>query len=183
VLIDIRFGISESIREHSRGEASQAERTLRAGAHKAIAADEVRTFDDDEVTAKPAEKKHARFKRFSISPNFKPLPPGRWLVQYLVPEKGLVQLFGERKKGKTFVVLDMALCTATGRSFHGYRVERGRVDLRHLGKAAPRDLRTVFWPGVRHNSVDPADLDGWFDVVPVRVGRGQRQGPQRLPRR
>jgi hypothetical protein len=97
------------------------------------------------------------------------MPRIEWLVDKMIPEKGLGQIYGPWKSHKTFVTLDMVLCIATGRPWRGRDVKRGRV-VYVIGEGQS-DLydRICAWCSV--NDVDVADLDGWFRAVisPVQV--------------
>ena len=53
------------------------------------------------------------------------LPPPRWLVQDILPAGGLVGLYGPPGDGKSFLAIDLALCVASGRTWHGHSVEQG----------------------------------------------------------
>ena len=53
------------------------------------------------------------------------LPPPRWLVQDILPAGGLVGLYGPPGDGKSFLAIDLALCVASGRAWHGHTIERG----------------------------------------------------------
>lgn len=55
------------------------------------------------------------------------LPPPKWLITPLVPEGGLVALYGPPGACKSFVAVDMAMAVATGRDWHGGSVEPGLV--------------------------------------------------------
>jgi hypothetical protein len=54
------------------------------------------------------------------------LPEPRWTVEEVVPE-GDVVLFGQPSTYKTFVALDLALCVASGKDWHGHSVAQGTV--------------------------------------------------------
>jgi len=129
-------------------------------------------FEDDipELVAEAdeaASKSRSRFRRYSVA-DLIGLPPPVWLVDGMVPEGGLVQLYGKRKSNKTFISLDLCLCVATGRAFHGVEVKRGRVTyVIGEGGGARFGDRVLAW--CQHNQVGPEQLTGWFSVVPVRV--------------
>src|SRR5690606_7981995 len=67
------------------------------------------TVDEDIIAeGRAAERKRQdRFKRWSIT-ELMNLPAPEWLVGEMIPEGGLVQIYGARKRNKTFVMLDMA---------------------------------------------------------------------------
>lgn len=50
-----------------------------------------------------------------------------WIIDGLLESSTFSVCFGAPAAGKTFLVLDMALCIAAGRSFHGHDVKQGSV--------------------------------------------------------
>lgn len=55
------------------------------------------------------------------------MPPPQWLIEGLLPEKGLIVPYGPPKVGKTFIVLSMALHIAAGKDWFGKAVRQGVV--------------------------------------------------------
>jgi RecA-family ATPase len=55
------------------------------------------------------------------------LPPPQWLVDGIIPDKGLTFLYGQRGKGKSFVTLDAALHIASGSKWLGRDTKSGGV--------------------------------------------------------
>lgn len=55
------------------------------------------------------------------------LPPPSWQVEGLIPEGGLVVVYGQPKVGKTFFAIALSLCIATGRDFFGFATKQGKV--------------------------------------------------------
>ena len=55
------------------------------------------------------------------------LEPVEWLVDGAIPVSGFVGLYGPSGGLKSFAAVDMALCIATGRDWHGKAVKRGCV--------------------------------------------------------
>jgi hypothetical protein len=76
------------------------------------------------------------------------LPPPEWLIEDLVPEDGLVVLYGEPRAGKSFVALAWGLSVATGTPWLGHEVQSGEVvyiyaeGLRGLTHRAIRSVET-----------------------------------------
>jgi hypothetical protein len=62
--------------------------------------------------------RRARFHFYSIDDLLSLRPPG-WLVEGMIPVGAFVVMYGPSGEGKTFTALDMALCIATGRPWHG----------------------------------------------------------------
>ena len=50
-----------------------------------------------------------------------------WIIDGLVEQNTFSVCFGAPAAGKTFLILDMALCIAAGRPFHGHEVKQGPV--------------------------------------------------------
>lgn len=55
------------------------------------------------------------------------LPAPQWLVDGIIPERGLSFLYGQRGKGKSFVTLDLALTIAHGGRWLGRDTQQGGV--------------------------------------------------------
>ncbi len=55
------------------------------------------------------------------------MPDPEWLIDGLLPERGLIVPYGPPKVGKTFVVLSMALHIAAGKPWFGRAVKQGVV--------------------------------------------------------
>ena len=55
------------------------------------------------------------------------LKPPAWLVEGVIPELGLVALYGSPGDGKSFLALDMALSIASGVPWQGHQVQKGFV--------------------------------------------------------
>lgn len=53
--------------------------------------------------------------------------PTQWLIRGLIECDSLALLFGDPNCGKSFFAVNMALCVATGTSFHGHEVKQGSV--------------------------------------------------------
>jgi hypothetical protein len=76
--------------------------------------------------APPILGRGSRFKPLSLT-EIGELPPPEWLVDGLVPEDGLVVLYGEPTAGKSFLALDWGLSVATGVAWLGHKVKQGEV--------------------------------------------------------
>lgn len=60
-------------------------------------------------------------------PDIKNLPRPQWLVDGLIPDRGLTFLYGAPKKGKSFIALDMALRINCGMDWHGRACRKGGI--------------------------------------------------------
>jgi hypothetical protein len=83
------------------------------------------TIFEPVATAKPATP-DCRYKLESVA-DLLQRPPPRWLVRGMVPESGLVMVYGAPGCGKTFLTLDMAASIARGEAWAGRRTRKGRV--------------------------------------------------------
>jgi hypothetical protein len=79
-------------------------------------------------------------------------------------ERSLAMLYGSPKSFKTFLSLDLGLCIATGRPFHGHAVIRGTVTY-VAAEGNPGETRNRVLAWCRANGVDPSSLEGWFKLV------------------
>lgn len=76
--------------------------------------------------------RHARFSLTQRVGPFQPystteliqLPPPTWLVDHVLPAGGLVGLYGRPGAGKSFLAIDLALCVAMGRPWHGHEAQK-----------------------------------------------------------
>lgn len=55
------------------------------------------------------------------------LPPLAWLVEDIIPERGLAVIYGQPESGKSFAALAIAFSIATGRPFFSQVVHQGPV--------------------------------------------------------
>lgn len=105
---------------------------------------------------------NSRFKTYSYQELTERKPP-IWLLHEVIPELGYTILFGLPGTFKTFVALDMALCIATGKEWHGHTVQQGRV-LYCMGEGIfDAQLRIKAW--LEHNGADEFQLVGQFKVI------------------
>lgn len=133
--------------------------------------DSTATFDDDppDVGAK-----RRRFQPLSFG-ELRDWTAPKWLAERLIPAGGLAVVYGRPKAGKTFWSLDLSLSVATGRSFHGISVNRGRTTY-VAAEGGPARLRDRIAAWLRHRGADQSELSGWWDLVisPVDlIDRGQ----------
>ncbi len=74
----------------------------------------------------PEPEKASRFELFSFK-DLARLPRQKWLIRGLLTEKTTSVISADSGCFKTFIALEMALCVATGRDFHGREVVQGAV--------------------------------------------------------
>lgn len=55
------------------------------------------------------------------------MPPPEFLIEPVIPEGGLIGLYGQPGTGKSFVAIDMAMAVATGTPWHGHPTRQGFV--------------------------------------------------------
>lgn len=97
-----------------------------------------------------------------------------YFIKHWLAKEAFAVLYGEPGAGKTFVVLDMALHIAQGRSWYGSRVREGRVlyVAAEGGNGLRRRLRAAVGPH--------ADLPPGFCVLPVPIFLDDPQACARL---
>jgi AAA domain len=80
-----------------------------------------------DVATAPGEDKPARFQ-FLTDIEVESMPPPSWLVQHYLESGQLSVVFGNYGSFKSFIVLDWAMCIATGQAWLGkYAVDQGPV--------------------------------------------------------
>jgi len=92
------------------------------------------------------------------------LGPMEYLIAGLLPAGQAFLLYGPRKAGKTFAAIDLGLCIATGRAWHGRAVKAGKV--LHVvaeGNRAAIANRVKAWIAV--NGKDNADREALATLV------------------
>jgi len=112
-------------------------------------------------------KRRNRLKGRSITELLKLKEP-LWIVNAMVPD-GLVVCYGKPKRGKSFRALDLSLCVATGKDFHGEKIGKtGRVlYVAAEGGAAAVRNRVLAW--CKANDVDPKSLEGKWELVDTGI--------------
>jgi hypothetical protein len=172
ILLDERWGISASIVELDEARAERAARRAIQNAHDRVGDDAAADdFPDDETTAaarRDAAVQVERFKPVRYT-DLLALPLPTWLIDQWVTEGGLFTVFGAEKMYKSFIMLDVALCIATGRPWHGVSVKQGRVKY-VIGEGNARRFADRITAWCIENKVSAEDVDLNFRVVPVRVG-------------
>lgn len=106
----------------------------------------------------------------------KEMPPIEWLVKDLLTRHGFSVMYGQPGCGKTFLALDLALCVASGRPFHGMDTIKGNVlyivgeGIGGIGK------RVQAW--TLHNQVHEDNVS--IFVVPVAVNFSKAEEIEKL---
>lgn len=97
-----------------------------------------------------------RYKLLSAA-DLEAMLPLQWRIKGVMPSRGLAQIYGPSKAGKSFLSFDMACAIAEGRRWFGYRVNAAPVVYVALEGEAGFKLRAEAWK--RHNSRSlPTDL-------------------------
>ena len=92
------------------------------------------------------------------------MEPGGWLIKNVLPDAGLIVLYGASGSGKTFVAIDLAYAIAMGVQWRGNRVKKGRVLIiaAEGGKGMSKRLKAY----LKHHKIDPKDVDIGLLTVP-----------------
>lgn len=80
------------------------------------------------------------------------LPDIQYLVDGLLPINGYGIVYGRRGSGKTFEMLHLSLCIATGKAYRGHKVQQGGVAYIMSEGAAGLKKRIAAW--MKHHQVD-----------------------------
>ncbi len=84
-----------------------------------------KAVEEKGVVVVPVEEKTPGFTPFSEI--ISDLRPPSWLIDGVLPESGLIEIFGEPASFKSFIALDMAYHIANGLEWHGHDTRRGKV--------------------------------------------------------
>ena len=118
---------------------------------------------DTRPSQQQSRKQRDRFKPLTLG-EIAELPPPEWLIAGLVPEDGLVVLYGEPSVGKSFVALDWGLSVAEGIPWLGHDVRQGKVVYIYAEGARGLRRRSDAWLKA-HDRVDAP----CFRAVPIAV--------------
>lgn len=87
-----------------------------------------------------------------------PLTGPKFLVDELIEENTLVQIFGQSGCGKSFLAIDLACSVASGRDFHQRRTKKGLV-VYVAGEGRRGALRRIHaWAKAKHVELSEIDL-------------------------
>ena len=103
------------------------------------------------------------------------MPPLQWRIKGVAPTRGLMQIYGPSKAGKSFLAFDMACAIAEGSPWFDYRVNaapvvyvalegeagfklRAQAWIRHNGRPLPENLHLVMQPFRINHAKDVQDL-------------------------
>lgn len=95
------------------------------------------------------------------------MPAPEWLVDGIVPQGGLVGIYGQPGGGKSFVAIDLALCVATGRPWQGHAVQQGFVIYIAAEGGVGITKRVRGWLAVNDLSPDDANIAWLTESVAV----------------
>lgn len=93
--------------------------------------------------------------------------PVDWLVRDLLERNSLASWFGTAGSAKTFIVLDMACCIATGSEYHGRPVKSGSVAY-IAGEGFNGITRRLLAWGIRHG-IEMKDIPLHVSTMPARL--------------
>jgi len=170
VLTDDQWQVGERLRE--RNEPDGAARKEIARARKKLGEPEFPPLGD-----LSSEKKTdpSRFKALKLS-TVMSQPDPKWLIQDILTENALFEIFGQFKAGKTFYGIELALCIATGLDFFGARTTQGRVIyIIAEGNAKLFGYRVQQWITERGKGNTEAfkrlerDVEANFEILPLAV--------------
>lgn len=108
------------------------------------------TLEEAEALREPAP---ARFALQSVA-ELMQAPVTRWTVRDVVPETGLMVVYGGPGSGKTFLMLDMACAIVRGKPWEGRRTREGVV----VYVAAEGSLGVRVRAFLEHHKAKPAEL-------------------------
>ena len=110
-----------------------------------------------------------RFKLLTAQ-DLEQFEPISWLIKGVMPTKGLTQIYGPSKAGKSFLAFDMACAVAEGRQWFGYKVKATDVVYVALEGESGYRLRAEAWKK-QHNRPLPERL--MLVMQPFKINQKQ----------
>lgn len=104
----------------------------------------------------PRGPRRKGFHLIALGEFIRDIRPPKYLVEGVIEEGTMGVVFGDPGTYKTFVTMDMLLCVASGRPWHGHAVKQGPV-VYIVGEGRQGIARRVLAWG-KHNGVDVATL-------------------------
>jgi hypothetical protein len=173
ILLNDDYALGERLQERDDPEAAARKEVERA-VKKLGPIDAASDFDTIETPEKKA-KTLARFKALKLS-EVMAAPDPKWLIEGVLAQNALFEVFGQFKAGKTFFGLEMALCIATGRDYFDTKTTQGSVIyVIAEGNKKLFGYRVQAWIKERAGGDRAvfeqlsADVEANFSVVPVSV--------------
>jgi AAA domain len=170
VLTDDRWPVGERLHERNDPEDAARKEILRA--RKKLGEPEFPPLED------PAPEKKsdpARLRALKLS-TVMSQPDPKWLIQDILTENALFEIFGQFKAGKTFYGIELALCIATGLDFFDTKTTQGRVIyVIAEGNAKLFGYRVKQWITERCNGNSETckrlarDVEANFEILPLAV--------------
>jgi hypothetical protein len=98
------------------------------------------------------------------------LPKPRWLIDGMLPENSLAEVFGESGSFKSFLALDMALSIAAGSDYHGRPTLQGTVVNVCAERFYGTRKRVLAWAAVRGIAPESPPIHFIGRAIDVRNG-------------
>lgn len=97
------------------------------------------------------------------------LAPPEWLIEKVIPEGGLIGIYGQPAAGKSFTSIDLAMCVATGTPWQGRAVRPGFV--LYISAEGGRGIgkRVLAWLAAHQMDLKDADIGWLIEAIPVNV--------------
>lgn len=125
-------------------------------------ADDFDVLEDDfgDLLGEPAPPpKPVKVPRFTplAADAFMQRKPGRWIIKGVLPQAGLVLVYGDSGAGKTFLVLDLVGAVARGADWREHKTAQGRVV--YIVAEGATGFKGRLDAYCQFHGVDPAQLD------------------------
>ena len=91
-----------------------------------------------------------------------------WIIKGVMPSDSIGVLFGPSSGGKSFAAIDMALCIASGRDWHGRKLKRQGCVIYVCGEGQ-QGIANRFRAWEQHHGVSIDNLPILITTVPVRM--------------
>ncbi|SOD42601.1 AAA family ATPase [Nitrosovibrio sp. Nv4] len=105
----------------------------------------------DSITGREPER-----LEFQTAADLLAMPPAQYLVKRILPQNGLVPIFGPPSSGKSFLALELAFAISEGRPFYGHRtLQRDAVYLCLEGQGGLAQRVRAYYEYYRDEAIEP----------------------------
>jgi len=116
-------------------------------------------FEDLGPDAEAEQQKAERKGRFAVVPvsDVALMPPMGWIIKGVLPWADLGMVYGPSGSGKSFVLIDMAMCIARGVPWMGHKVKKMRVV--YICAEGAQGFRSRLKAYALHHQIDLSSVD------------------------
>ena len=129
-------------------------------------------FEDKAVEVEAVEPIKVNTRLLKVADIINDIKPLEWLIEDIMPQDGLFELYGASGSFKSFIVLDMLYCISNGIEYHGKETKKGavvyvagesangvKIRLNALQKHYNKNLENFFMLPMPSNLMDDKEME------------------------